>query len=135
MTACSRRYDPITSLDWRSKPLATLLRMPVRGYGYTLSSLMGRSCRHLPTCSEYMDETLGRHGAWAGGWMGLARLCRCRPGWGGTSGLDPVPRELPDAASSFTPWRYGRWASVETMPRAERWSCDAPSPERDHPSP
>jgi len=130
----TRRYDPITFLDWRSKPVATLLRMPIRGYGYTLSSIVGRWCRHLPTCSEYMDEALGRHGAWAGGWMGLARLCRCRPGWGGTNGFDPVPRQLPDGSSSFTPWRYGRWASVEPMPRNERWSCDAPSPERDHPS-
>ena len=58
----TRRYDPITFLDWRSKPVATLLRMPIRGYGYTLSSIVGRWCRHLPTCSEYMDEALGRHG-------------------------------------------------------------------------
>jgi uncharacterized protein len=131
----TRRYDPIKSMDWRQKPVATLMRMPVRGYGYTLSSLMGRTCRHWPTCSEYMDQALGAHGAWAGGWVGLARLCRCRPGRGGTNGIDPVPRELPESATSFTPWRYGRWLSVEPAPTAPRVACDAPLPERDHPSP
>jgi uncharacterized protein len=108
----TRRYDPITRLDWRRKPVATLLRLPLRGYGYTLSSLMGRTCRHLPTCSEYMDQALTRHGAWAGGWMGFARLCRCRPGPGGTSGLDFVCERLPDNAHPLLPWRYGRWRSV-----------------------
>jgi uncharacterized protein len=109
----TRRYDPITALDWRAKPAATLLRLPVRLYGYSLSSVLGRWCRHFPTCSEYMDEALARHGAWAGGWMGVARLCRCGPG--GTSGLDPVPRDIPAAAGPMTPWRYGRWRSIEPI--------------------
>jgi putative membrane protein insertion efficiency factor len=41
----------------------------IRAYRYTLSSIMGRTCRHLPTCSEYGDEALARHGLWAGGWI------------------------------------------------------------------
>jgi uncharacterized protein len=116
----TRRYDPIRALDWRERPIANLMRMPVRAYGYTLSSLTGRTCRHLPTCSEYMDEALGAHGAWAGGWMGLARLCRCRPGPGGTSGFDPVPAARPDSATALTPWRYGRWRSINDGVEAER---------------
>ncbi len=108
-----RRYDPITRLDWRGRPAASLLRLPIQGYGYTLSALAGRWCRHLPTCSEYMDQALRRHGAWAGGWMGLARICRCRPGPGGTSGFDPPPEAIPGRATALTPWRYGRWASVQ----------------------
>jgi uncharacterized protein len=128
----TRRYDPIKALDWRARPVASLLRLPVQGYGYTLSSLMGRWCRHMPSCSEYMDDALRQHGAWAGCWMGFARLCRCRPGPGSTSGLDPVPEVLPPRASSFTPWRYARWASVEPM--RERFICAAPLPEGDHPS-
>ncbi len=106
----TRRYDPITALDWREKPAATAMRLPVRLYGYTLSSLVGRWCRHLPTCSEYMDQALARHGAWAGGWMGLARLCRCRPG--GTEGIDIVCERLPERAHPLLPWRYGRWREV-----------------------
>jgi uncharacterized protein len=79
----------------------------IRAYQVTLSSLVGRHCRHLPTCSAYMDEAIGRHGLWAGGWMGAGRLWRCRP-WG-TAGFDPVPEHAPEGASALTPWRYGRW--------------------------
>jgi putative membrane protein insertion efficiency factor len=89
-------------------------RLAARGliqlYRFTLSALMGRTCRHLPTCSEYADEAIGRLGLWAGGWMTLARMSRCHPG--GTSGLDFVPERLPTGARWYLPWRYGLWQSV-----------------------
>ena len=95
-------------------PWTGLLRTPrligralVRAYRYTLSPLIGFHCRHLPTCSDYADEALGRFGLWAGGWMTLARLLRCHPF--GTSGLDFVPVQLPARARWWLPWRYGRW--------------------------
>ena len=81
----------------------------IRLYRYTLSSFFGRTCRHLPTCSEYADEAIARHGLWAGGWMALARFWRCRPF--GTSGFDPAPADLPESACWYAPWRYGRWGS------------------------
>src|SRR5256886_5750691 len=74
---------------------------------HTVAALIGLNCRHLPTCSNYADEAVGRFGLWAGGWMTLARLCRCHPF--GTSGLDFVPASLPDRARWYLPWRYGRW--------------------------
>ena len=64
-------------------------------YRLTLSPLLGPRCRHLPTCSDYADEAIGRFGLWAGGWMALARILRCQP-WG-TSGLDFVPAESASA--------------------------------------
>jgi putative membrane protein insertion efficiency factor len=82
-------------------------RGAIRVYQLTLSSLVGSHCRHLPTCSAYMDEAIARHGLWAGGWMGFARLCRCHPL--GTSGFDPAPHDLPAGAHWLRPWRYGRW--------------------------
>ncbi len=69
----------------------------VRLYRYTLSALVGFHCRHLPTCSHYADEAIGRFGLWAGGWMR------------GTSGIDAVPAALPARARWYLPWRYGRW--------------------------
>ena len=84
-------------------------RALIRIYRYTLSSLFGRTCRHLPTCSEYADEAIARFGLWGGGWMALARFWRCRPF--GTSGFDPVPQILPHGTAWYRPWRYGRWAS------------------------
>lgn len=86
----------------------------VRLYRYTLSPLIGYDCRHLPTCSHYSEEAIGRFGLWAGSWMTLARLCRCHP-WG-TSGLDFVPHAKPGRAHWFLPWRYGRWRGTNETP-------------------
>ena len=61
----------------------------IRGYQLTLSGLIGRQCRHWPSCSEYTDTAIARHGLWPGGWMGFARICRCGPL--GTHGIDLVP--------------------------------------------
>lgn len=82
----------------------------IKIYRYTLSPLIGYRCRHLPTCSEYSDEAIARFGLWAGGWMTLARLVRCHPF--GTSGLDFVPKHLPENSRWYFPWRYGLWRSV-----------------------
>ena len=98
------------------KPLALAPRQAahgmIRAYQLTLSSLLGRECRYLPSCSAYADEAVQRHGAWAGAWIGAARICRCHP-WGG-AGYDPPAAELPPDANWARPWRYGRW----------RYRCD-----------
>ena len=85
----------------------TIARSIIITYRVTVSSLIGRQCRYLPSCSEYAEDAIGKHGVWAGSWMGFFRICRCHP-WGG-SGLDPVPLELPGDASWYRPWRYGRY--------------------------
>jgi putative membrane protein insertion efficiency factor len=82
----------------------------IRAYRYSLSPLIGFDCRHLPTCSHYGEEAIGRFGLWAGGWMTLARLCRCHPF--GTRGLDFVPTALPEQARWYLPWRYGCWRTT-----------------------
>ena len=87
-------------------------------YRYTLASLVGFRCRHLPSCSEYADTALERFGLWAGGWMTLARLLRCHP-WG-TSGLDFLPEALPEKSRWYMPWRYGRWRGTNPGPTAQR---------------
>lgn len=91
---------------WAQLP-RLLLRAPILVYRYTLSSVMGRQCRYLPTCSEYADTAIARHGAWVGGWMAAARICRCHP-WGG-NGFDPVPDRKPERGRWDRPWRYGDW--------------------------
>jgi putative membrane protein insertion efficiency factor len=91
---------------------ALLVRGLIRVYRYTLSSVVGRTCRHLPTCSEYADVAIGRFGLWRGSWVALARFTRCRPG--GSHGFDPVPEILPRDACWYRPWRYGEWSKVLT---------------------
>src|SRR5262245_16370516 len=92
-------------------------------YRYTFAALVGFHCRHLPTCSSYADEAIDRFGLWAGGWMTLARLCRCHP-WG-TSGIDVVPAALAPAQRWYLPWRYGRWRGVNAGPGAAAADGDA----------
>ncbi len=70
-------------------PLAHGLRLLVLAYRYSLSPLLGHSCRFRPTCSEYALDALARHGGVRGGALTLRRLLRCHP-WGG-EGHDPVP--------------------------------------------
>ena len=65
------------------------VRLAHRGYKLTLSPFFGRSCRFLPTCSDYGRDALIQHGPVRGGWLTLRRVCKCHP-WGG-SGYDPVP--------------------------------------------
>src|SRR6266545_597021 len=89
-----------------------------------LDTIPGRIARHLPTCSSYADEAIGRFGLWAGGWMTLARLCRCHP-WG-TSGLDFVPPSLDADARWYLPWRYGRWRGTNPGPVADVAEPEAP---------
>lgn len=104
------------TITWRAIMRAprALGRVLIRIYRYTLSPLIGYECRHLPTCSHYSEEAIERFGLWAGGWMTLARLCRCHP-WG-TSGLDFVPLSKPAGARWFLPWRYGRWRGTNEAP-------------------
>ncbi|MBO3760196.1 membrane protein insertion efficiency factor YidD [Ciceribacter sp. L1K22] len=76
----------------------------IRLYQLTLSSLIGSSCRHSPTCSEYGYEAIARHGLWSGGWLTLFRVGRCGPG--GTWGFDPVPETLDDRYHWWAPWSF-----------------------------
>ena len=65
------------------------LRMLVRAYRYAVSPMLPPACRFHPSCSEYAEEALERHGALRGGWLAARRLCRCGPWHPG--GYDPVP--------------------------------------------
>lgn len=68
---------------------AKFLILLIRIYQWTLSPLIGRSCRYTPTCSNYGIEAIEKYGAIKGGWLTFKRILSCNP-WGG-SGYDPVP--------------------------------------------
>jgi uncharacterized protein len=89
---------------------AFALKLPIHAYRYSLSMLIGRRCRHLPTCSEYAIDAIDLNGPWRGFWLALSRFSRCRPG--GSSGFDPAP-DIRAERHPLTPWRYGRWGSRE----------------------
>lgn len=91
--------------------MKTILLGTIRLYQLTLSALIGRRCRYLPTCSEYASDAIRRHGAGRGLALGVARACRCHP-WG-RSGFDPVPEIYAGPV-----WRLTR--SPETRTGAEK---------------
>lgn len=72
-----------------------ILAFLVRVYRWTLSPaktlLFGPlgHCRYTPSCSQYALDAIRLHGAAAGSWLALKRICRCHP-FGGC-GHDPVP--------------------------------------------
>lgn len=57
-------------------------------YQSAISPALGKNCRYIPTCSEYMKEAISVYGAKKGVCMGLKRIMRCHPFHKG--GYDPV---------------------------------------------
>ena len=64
----------------------------IRLYQWTLSPLLGPTCRYHPSCSNYAHEAIERFGFTRGCWLALRRLARCHPWHAG--GFDPVPDSL-----------------------------------------
>lgn len=46
-------------------------------------STLRRCCRYEPTCSDYMKDALGKYAFSVAVWMGVRRIIRCRPPYGG----------------------------------------------------
>lgn len=77
-------------IRWLTWIASTPLLILVGLYRYVISPLTPPSCRHTPTCSQYMGQSIVEWGPLKGSWLGLKRLSKCHP-WG-TSGYDPVPK-------------------------------------------
>jgi len=61
----------------------------LNGYQKSISRLLPRSCRFIPSCSEYAKLAISKYGFWRGGVMAAGRLLRCHP-FSGKSGYDPL---------------------------------------------
>lgn len=48
-------------------------------YAGEISPILPRSCRYIPTCSEYSMEAYKRYGVMKGTVLTAWRLCRCNP--------------------------------------------------------
>ena len=62
--------------------------MLIKMYKWVLSPYLGNNCRYLPSCSDYMLESIEKKGTVLGIIFGLKRLIKCNP-WSG-SGYDPI---------------------------------------------
>lgn len=70
------------------RPVVWFIIAGVWAYRLTLGPFLGNHCRHIPTCSQYMLDSVQKYGPWRGGYRGVRRVLRCHP-WG-TSGVDPA---------------------------------------------
>ena len=53
-----------------------------------ISPLLGNNCRYVPSCSDYMIESVTEHGSFKGLRKGILRILKCNSLFGG--GFDPV---------------------------------------------
>jgi len=68
---------------------ARVLLLGIELYRWTLAPILGGHCRFHPSCSEYAEQALKRHGARRGLALSVRRIARCQPFAAG--GFDPVP--------------------------------------------
>ena len=93
--------DPDASSSDPSPRLKEFMLAAIEWYRSSLSPLMPKNCRFLPTCSQYGLDAIKRHGSLGGGVLTAWRILRCNP-FGG-SGYDPVP----SAAFPLPPYNAG----------------------------
>ena len=62
----------------------------IKIYQFIFSPLIGKNCRYIPTCSEYVIESLKLHGLLRGLFFAIRRILNCHP-FGG-HGFDPIPK-------------------------------------------
>ncbi|MFH1552902.1 MAG: membrane protein insertion efficiency factor YidD [Candidatus Omnitrophota bacterium] len=63
----------------------------IKGYKKLISPYLIKSCKHVPTCSEYAVEALEKFGLFRGATRAAWRVLRCNPFSRG--GYDPVIKE------------------------------------------
>jgi putative membrane protein insertion efficiency factor len=68
--------------------ISNLLILLIKGYQLLLSPILPKTCRHLPTCSEYAIESIKILGPVKGLMKATIRILKCNPL--GSSGYDPV---------------------------------------------
>ena len=73
-----------------TKSITLIIVGIIKFYQIVISPVIGPSCRHYPTCSQYAIESLKTHGVLIGLYLSVRRIWRCRPG--GSHGYDPVPK-------------------------------------------
>ena len=69
--------------------MKSLFLFMLRAYKLTISPFLGQNCRFYPSCSNYADIAIRRHGVIKGTLLAGRRVCKCHPWHPG--GVDLVP--------------------------------------------
>jgi len=75
-----------------SYPFKLLAIALIKIYQWVISPCFPATCRFYPTCSTYMLKAIREWGVFKGVWLGIKRICRCRPR--GKCGEDFVPLNI-----------------------------------------
>ncbi|KAI3678018.1 hypothetical protein L6452_37297 [Arctium lappa] len=83
-----KESDQSSTQDYNNEDLGVKVALSMlRFYKREISPLMPKSCRYVPTCSEYSMIAYKKYGVVKGTILTTWRLCRCNPLGG--SGFDP----------------------------------------------
>ena len=85
------KLSAATSAGYRvvSRAFASVALLLIAFYQKAISPFLPPSCRFYPTCSQYADEAIRKHGFWRGAGLAVRRISKCHPFNPG--GIDPVP--------------------------------------------
>lgn len=72
--------------------ITAILKSLLYFYKYFISLFLPRSCRFVPSCSEYSLEAIEKHGAVKGCFLTFKRIMSCHPL--GSYGYNPVPEKF-----------------------------------------
>ena len=61
-------------------------------YKLVLSPIIPKTCRYLPTCSNYALQAIKEFGVIKGTYLAIKRILRCNPRH--ACGVDPVPSNI-----------------------------------------
>ena len=75
-------------MKYINKITTIILLSFVKAYQLFISPLLPKTCRHLPTCSEYTVEAIKTLGPVKGSLKSIIRIIKCNPL--GSHGYDPV---------------------------------------------
>ena len=78
--------------------MQALMLAALRAYRLLVSPLLGPRCRFYPSCSQYAEIAVRRHGPLSGAWLAVRRVARCHP-WN-PGGVDLVPDTEPASADA-----------------------------------
>jgi putative membrane protein insertion efficiency factor len=68
--------------------MKSLLINLIKLYKYAISPILPKSCRFMPSCSDYSVEAVRKYGTLRGSYLSLKRILKCHPFHSG--GYDPV---------------------------------------------
>ena len=77
-------------MKYINKITTVILLSFVKAYQLFISPLLPKTCRHLPTCSEYTVEAIKTLGPIKGSLKSIIRIIKCNPL--GSHGYDPVTK-------------------------------------------